>query len=540
MFILVGCTPAGDDTTTTEPTTTETPVDPMVEFEERLASYAQLGTSPDDNYRTWYEIFVYSYCDSNNDGIGDLNGVRSKLDELEALGVNGIWLMPIHPSSSYHKYDVNDYYSIDPTYGTMTDFEGLLAECKERDIKVIMDLVVNHSGTQVEWFQMATEYLRGLMWGDIPSEEDCEYYGYYNFSMEAKSGYTRVPSTEFYYESQFSSGMPDLNLANEKLRAEIANIMKYWMDMGVAGFRVDAAKECYTGQVDKNVEVLNWLQTTATSINPDAYMFAEVWEDFGTMTQYYKSGFTSIFNYPFGNSGGKIIMTIRNVDNPNMVPTYAQALQMANESYSANNPDYIDAPFLSNHDVGRIFGFASSDINKIKLAGAMNVFMSGSVFIYYGEEIAMPGSGNDPSKRAPMYWNAERNNGTTNPPPDCTLPAEYPMGSLAEQKNDPNSVYNFYREIIAIRSALPVISHGVTTAETALNVGCISAQRKTWDDQECLILMNVSTEAAQVDLSDYADWDLTVGLSIDGNPVTLDGTNLNMSAYGIAILLPKK
>ena len=152
----------------------------------------------------------------------------------------------------------------------------------------------------------------------------------------------------------------------------------------------------------------------------------------------------------------------------------------------------------------------------------------------------MPGSGNDPSKRAPMYWNAERNNGTTNPPPDCTLPAEYPMGSLAEQKNDPNSVYNFYREIIAIRSALPVISHGVTTAETALNVGCISAQRKTWDDQECLILMNVSTEAAQVDLSDYADWDLTVGLSIDGNPVTLDGTTLNMSAYGIAILLPKK
>lgn len=150
----------------------------------------------------------------------------------------------------------------------------------------------------------------------------------------------------------------------------------------------------------------------------------------------------------------------------------------------------------------------------------------------------MPGSGNDPSKRAPMYWNADRDAGTTNLPPDCVLPAEYPLGSLEEQQKDDNSVYNYYRQAIAIRNALPVISHGNTTAETALNKGCISAQRKSWGEETCLILMNISEEAAQVDLSAYSDWHLAATLSADGNKIGMKGTNLEISAYGTAVLLP--
>lgn len=544
ITMLVGCTPTNipDSTepTTTEPVTEPT-VDPaaaMAEFEDRLASYAQLGSSPDDNYRTWYEVFVYSFCDTNGDGIGDLNGVTSTLDYLQDLGITGIWLMPINPSNSYHKYDVYDYFDIDPQYGTMRDFENLLAECEARGIKVIMDLVVNHSSNQHEWFSITAEYLRDLPEGEEPSVEDCEYYGYYNWSKEKQAGYSRLGGTDYYYECQFSNGMPDLNLGNEAVREEIAKVMRYWLDMGVSGFRVDAAKEFYTGSIDKNVEVLNWLYTTASSIKEDVYMVAEVWDGFSSLVQYQESGFPSLFNFPFADSGGKIITTIRNMDNGNIVPTYANALQQLHESYSAKNPNYIDAPFLSNHDMGRIFGFASGDEQRIKLAGAMNVLMSGSCFIYYGEEIAMPGSGNDPSKRAPMFWNDLRNDGTTNPPPGCTLPGEYPFGSLEDQIDDPNSIYNFYREVIAIRNALPVISHGVTTAEETLNVNCISAQRKTWNDQQCIILMNISTEAAQVDLSAYADWNLAATLSVDGNPTEMDGTTLNMASCGIAILLP--
>ena len=547
IALLAGCTPASSpDSTepTTEPITepvtepTEDPAIAMAELEDRLASYAQLGTSPDDNYRTWYEIFVYSFCDSNGDGIGDLNGVISKLDYLESLGINGIWLMPINPSNSYHKYDVYDYFDIDPQYGTMYDFENLLAECEARGIKVIMDLVINHSSNQHEWFAITAEYLRDLPEGEEPSVEDCEYFDYYNWSKEKLAGYSKLGGTDYYYECQFSNGMPDLNLGNETLRAELTKVMRYWLEMGVAGFRVDAAKEFYTGNVEKTTEVMNWLYSTAASLDADVYMVGEAWSDFSTIASYYKSGFLSFFNFPFADSGGKIITTVRNIGNPNMIPSYAKALQAAHEAYSESNPNYIDAPFLSNHDMGRIFGFASGEEYKIKLAGAMNVLMSGSCFIYYGEEIAMPGSGNDPSKRAPMFWNQLRTDGTTNPPPSCTIPAEYPYGSLEDQINDAGSIYNFYREVIAIRNALPVISHGVTTAEEALNVDCISAQRKTWNDQECIILMNINTEAAQVDLSAYADWKLAATLSVDGNPTELDGTTLNMAACGIAILLP--
>ena len=542
--MLVGCTPTSKPALTeptTEPVVTELVVDTaalMEELNARIESYAQLGSSPDDNYRTWYEVFVYSFCDSNGDGIGDLNGLISKLDYLQELGINGIWLMPINPSNSYHKYDVYDYFDIDPQYGTMRDFENLLAECEQRDIKVIMDLVINHSSNQHEWFAVTAEYLRGLSEDEEPSVEDCEYFDYYNWSKEKLAGYSRLGGTDYYYECQFSNGMPDLNLANEALRAELTKVMRYWLDMGVSGFRVDAAKEFYTGNVEKTTEVMQWLYSTAASLKTDVYMVGEAWSDFNTIASYYESGFLSFFNFPFADSGGKIITTVRNIGNPNMIPSYAKALQALHEGFYESNPNYIDAPFLSNHDMGRIFGFASGEANKIKLAGAMNVLMSGSCFIYYGEEIAMPGSGNDPSKRAPMYWNELRTDGTTNPPPSCTIPSEYPYGSLEDQIDDPYSIYNFYREVIAVRNALPVISHGVTTAEEALNVGCISAQRKTWNDQECIILMNIDTEAAEVDLSAYADWNMAVALSVDGNPTEMEGTTLNMASCGIAILLP--
>ena len=214
-------------------------------------------------------------------------------------------------------------------------------------------------------------------------------------------------------------------------------------------------------------------------------------------------------------------------------------MEKADTAYRASNPDYIDAPFLSNHDVGRIAGFVAQDACKTKLAGAMNLLMSGSAFIYYGEEIGMVGSGNDPSKRAPMYWNDARDDGTTNPPPDCALPEEYPFDSLEQQVKDGDSVYNYYRQAIAIRNALPVISHGVTTAEDTLNTGCISAQRKTWGSQQCIILMNISAEEAEAELTGYAGWKLAASLSANGKAVSQKGSTLKLPAYGVAVLIPE-
>lgn len=526
LLMLTGCASAGGETQASASRT-----------EEALAQIAQLGTSPDDNYRTWYEIFVYSFCDSDGDGIGDLQGVISNLDYLQELGINGIWFMPIHPSTSYHKYNVSDYYAIDPDYGTLEDFDTLLAECEKRDIHVILDLVVNHTGSEHPWFREATAYLQDLGDGE-PNTEECPYFDYYFFTKEQKTGYTQVEGTDWYYESQFSPEMPDLNLGSGLVRQEIDAIMRFWMDRGVAGFRLDAAKEFYSGDTKKNVEVLSWIQETAVSIREDAYLVAEVWDSFSTVTDYYESGITSIFDYPFGDASGKISTILRNAGNAAQVSTYATALEKANAAYSGSNPDYIDAPFLSNHDVGRIAGFCGRDEAKTKLAGAMNLFMSGSAFVYYGEEIGMIGSGNDPSKRAPMYWNAARDSGTTNPPPECELPEEYPFGSLEEQADDDASIYNYYRQAIAIRQAIPAISHGGTTAETALNTGCVSAQRKTWEGESCILLMNIDTESAAVDLTAYADWTMAASLSANGESITLEGASLTLPAYGVAVLIP--
>ena len=289
------------------------------------------------------------------------------------------------------------------------------------------------------------------------------------------------------------------------------------------------------------MEVLNWIQTTATELKRDAYLVAEVWEEnYTQIAAYYESGITSLFNFAFGTVNGKNTKVIQAAGNPSTVQTYATALETVDKGYLASNPNYIDAPFFSNHDVGRIAGFANRDPLKMKMAAAMNIFMSGSCFIYYGEEIGMPGSGNDPSKRAPMFWNEARNNGTTNPPPECQLPDEYPLGSLEKQRKDDNSLYNYYRQAIAIRNAMPVISHGRTTAETALNVGCVSAQRKTWNEESCIILMNIDKIATDVDLSAYTGWEMVASLSADGAKFKMasDGSKLSMPAYGIAILRP--
>ena len=511
-----------------------------VQTEKAIAQIKTLGESPDDNYRTWYEIFVYSFCDSNGDGIGDLEGVRSKLDYLQELGINGIWLMPIHPSTTYHKYNVSDYYAIDPAYGDMEDFEALIADCEARNIKVILDLVVNHSGYTHNWFQTAAEYLKTLPQGQEPDPEDCPYVDYYTFSKEQRSGMRILSGTDWYYEAMFSQDMPDLNLGNPAVREEIEKIMAFWMEKGVAGFRLDAAKEFYSGKTGMNVEVLSWLQKAATAIDPDAYMVAEVWEGFTTVADYYASGITSIFNFPFGDANGKIISVIRGAGNAKTVSSFATALETADKAYGENNPNYIDAPFLSNHDVGRIAGFCAQDEAKTKLAGAMNLFMSGSAFIYYGEEIGMVGSGNDPSKRAPMYWNADRDEGTTQPPPECALPETYSFGSLEEQRGDDASIYNYYRQAIAIRQAIPAISHGRSTAETALNKDCISAFRKTWNQEECIILMNISPDEGTVDLTGYEGWYMAAQLSAGEEECAYQDASLQMPAYAVAVLLPQK
>ena len=223
------------------------------------------------------------------------------------------------PSTTYHKYDVTDYYEIDKQYGTIEDFRALISECDDRGIKVIIDLVLNHTSAQHPWFKSACDSIVIPLCG----EEDCiytdklcsehnPYCNYYNFTDEyqASHEYHRVGSSDYFYECIFWDQMPDLNLADENLRQDIEGIMKYWLDLGVGGFRLDAVKEYYTGGTEKNIEVLEWINQYCKSINEDCYIVAEAWDSFTELTKYYKSGIDSVFNFAFAEQTGKIVKTI--------------------------------------------------------------------------------------------------------------------------------------------------------------------------------------------------------------------------------------
>ena len=469
----------------------------------------------DDNYRTYYEVFVYSFYDSDGDGIGDLQGLISKLDYINDgddttdtdLGCNGIWLMPVHPSPTYHKYDVTDYYAIDPVYGTLEDFQAFLSACDERGIKVIMDLVLNHTSSEHPWFQEACAYLRELGDGE-PDTAQCPYFDYYHFTKEPASGYSQVDGTDWYYEAQFWSEMPDLNLDCEELRDEIGNITQYWLEMGVGGFRLDAVKEYYTDSVPDNIEFLRWLTGTVKSQKEDAYLVGEAWANISSYSQYYESGIDSLFDFSFAGAEG----VIAKVMNGSSADKYGTAVAELEETFGQYSENYIDAPFYTNHDMARSVGYyvGENADSRVKMAGAMNLFMSGSAFLYYGEELGMRGSGKDENKRAPMYWSKNADaEGMCDGPADMD-DFEMKYDSLEEQERDVYSIYRYFRKAIKIRNQNPEIARGTAEYLAEVSSDHVCVLRKTYEGSELLLVFATGADTENVDLS---------ALILNGHPV---------------------
>ena len=501
----------------------------------------------DDKYRNYYEVFVYSFYDSDGDGIGDLKGLTEKLDYINDgddttdtdLGMNGIWLMPIMPSTTYHKYDVTDYYDIDKDYGTMDDFKAFMQECENRDIHVIIDLVINHTSSKHEWFTTATDYLKTLETDEEPDATVCPYVDYYHFTKEPQgSSYYQVSGTQWYYEAPFWSEMPDLNLGNEAVRKEIEDIVSFWMDLGVSGFRLDAAKEYYSGQTEKNIEVLSWFNDYVKSIDEDAYIVAEVWNEFGTFSQYYESGIDSVFNFAFADSSGIITSNLYQ----GAGQKYGQSTVTVQEKLSAINPDYIDAPFFTNHDMARAAGYFNGDfaIQQTKMAGAMNLLMSGNAFLYYGEELGMSGSGRDENKRAPMYWSSDESTEGMCDGPSAMETVKHKYGSLEEQMEDENSIYNFYKEIIKIRNQNPEVARGVVTYLDEVTDVNICAVKKEYNGSDIVILMNLAKEEKSVllDQTVYGEYKIVGAVeATEGTEIKMQEDNtIVLPAYSVVVL----
>lgn len=485
----------------------------------------------DDNNRNWYEVFVRSYFDSNNDGLGDLAGLESKLDYISEMGFNGIWLMPVCQSQTYHKYDVVDYYTIDKEYGTNDDFKSMVQTAHSKGINVIVDLVLNHSSSANEWFKKATTALKN---GETTGE-NAKYIEYYNFSQSSKSGYKPVPNTSYYYECRFSDNMPDLNLDSAKVREEIADIMEFWLtEMDVDGFRLDACTSFYTGNVSKNVEFLSFANQTAKGIKEDAYIVGEVWE--GTDAQiraYYESGIDSCFTFTASQGDGRLRNTLSSL---RTAPgTYFVDLLL--EYQSVYNKGSM-APFLCNHDTARAGKFLVGD--TVKMGAGLLSLMNGNVFVYYGDEIGMVNASDesDPSKRIAMYWQDGVYPGWTYMPPEGIKVDKnsYKYPSVADQQADENSILNYYKQAMKIRNKHPEIARGVVEKLETPN-GYVGVFKKTYKGSSVIILVNLSDfEEIQIDISAYgSNLKLCDTLNVNGN-TKLSEKTLTMQPYSIAVL----
>ena len=488
-----------------------------------------------DNYRNYYEIFVYSFCDSDGDGIGDLNGVIQKLDYIKDMGFNGIWMMPIMPSTTYHKYDVTDYYSIDPEYGTLDDYKALLKAAKEKNIKIIIDLPINHTSAKNPWFTELQNYLISLKDGEKPSVKDCKYLDYYNLSTEQKdSAWYAIGDGKHYYEGMFWDQMPDLNLDSKEVKTELEKVMDFWLDMGTDGFRLDAVKEFYSGQSSKNEKALEWIVKHVKQKNPDAYLVAEIWENFSSFSQYYKSGIDSIFNYEYGSTAGKIISAVQSpIANGAKL---AKTIEKDNAAIRELNPDAMDAVFINNHDNARTCGAVASNEDKMKMAGGISLMLSGCTFTYYGEEIGMAGSGKDENLRAPMLWSKEDKTGMTNGPLEMESQEQLFDGVDKQEKED-TSILNYYKKALWMRNTYPEIARG---SEKAVDAGndFVCAIEKEYEGKKTLVICNVETDAADLDLKKmgYEGYKVTQQLLTNETEATLKDGNLYMPAYAIVYL----
>lgn len=442
----------------------------------------------------YYEIFVRAFADSTGDGIGDLNGVINQLDYLDELGVEGIWFMPISPSPSYHGYDVTDYYGVHEDYGTIEDMKRLVAEAHKRDIKIIVDFVVNHSSSQHPWFQKALAgeepYRDYYVWAD--DSTDLNVLGEWDQQIwhDAKGQK---------FEAVFWDGMPDLNYDSPKLREEIYTAATYWLEeVGIDGFRLDAAKHIYSSHNaddyhQKNVDFWVEFKQEMEKVNPNVLLVGEVWDEATVVAPYFE-GLQSSFNFDLSEA---ILTTINNgKDNgtvDRLIENYA--------TYYNVNPDFIDSTFITNHDMDRVMSEVKGDKDKAKLAASLLLTLPGNPFIYYGEEIGMEGRKPDEFIREPFVWTVDGRAEHQTKWIKSKYNQDTRKKALEAQLDKNDSMFNHYKGMIYARRASDALIKGDLQKADYNENGLLSFKRST-DNEHVLVIHNLTKKAKTITLEE--------------------------------------
>ena len=437
------------------------------------------------NDAVFYEIFVRSFRDSDGDGIGDFNGITEKLDYLEELGIKGLWLMPINPSPSYHGYDVTDYYAVNSDYGTMDDFKRLLEEAHKRDIRIIVDLVLNHTSTQHPWYQSSLTSEGDFHDWYVWRETDPGTLGPWG----AKAWY-RASNGQYYY-AIFWDQMPDLNYNTPAVREESKKIASFWLeDVGIDGFRLDAVR--YLAEAEKLADAsanhlfLEEWGKYYRSVDPTTFTVGEAWTDNANVKKYVDSNaeLDSAFNFDLSDA----ILTALNESNN-------RGLRFILQTTVRDFPEQDNSNFLTNHDMPRVMNQLSTDKEqKAKVAAAVLLTAPGIPFLYYGEEIGMSGIKPDELIRTPMQWTNEEGAGFTSGTPWEAINSEYATINVDAQTGDSASLLERYRSLIELRNAHPALRVGRTyVAESDSNK--LVAYVRASEDETLLVLINLDDEA---------------------------------------------
>ncbi len=523
-------------------------------------------------HAVFYEIYPRSFADSNNDGIGDLNGITSKMNYLHDLGVDAIWISPCFPSPQVDfGYDVSDYENIDPMYGTLADFDHMVSEGKKHNVRIILDFVVNHTSDQHPWFldsksSRTAAHRDWYIWrdGKGPGQPPNNW-----ISTFGGSAWKFDPTTGQYYYHYFYAQQPDLNWRNPAVEKAMLDTTSWWYKRGVSGFRLDAVDTLFEDlklsdnpvlpgvnkQGDPNTEeihnkklpevhdVMKKLRAVANQSN--AVLIGETWTDnIEELKEYYGQH----------NDELQMPMDFMFTTVDKLSPAEFRR-QIAAVDASGGWPVYV----ISNHDKVRSYnryGDGQHNDAIARMMGAFYLTLRGSPIMYYGEELGM--ENNDPKRkedvkdpigitgwpkeigrdgeRTPMQWNTDGNAGFSKKTPWLPVPDSYKTHNVATESKDPNSVWSMYKKVLALRHSNEALLDGSYTALNEDDPNVMSYLR-SYKGKAVLVALNMSAspQEATFNLADKGFASASLKSLIATPQTSAKGNEVSLEPFGVFI-----
>jgi len=538
-----------------------------------------------------YQIYPRSYKDTSGNGVGDLRGIIQKLDYIKSLGVTMVWLNPIYESpNDDNGYDISDYRAIMKEFGTMEDFDELLEGLHQRGMKFIMDVVVNHSSDEHEWFKQSRSsrdnpYRDYYHWW--PAEKGKPNYRW-SFFDENSDAWKYDEQTDSYYLHYFSQKQPDLNWENPKVRQEVYDIMKFWAEKGVDGFRLDAfqyvSKDITFPPFPEgyDVDIPSVIEYHGMGPHIHSYlkeMYDQVLSKYDVFAVSEGVGSTLKDAHDLVDKDRNELQMAYHFEATDMVTTLEKCtLAQFKESFTKWDKSFAEkgwiAIYLSNHDQSRFINRYGSDKPEFKdySAKLLNTFilsMRGTPYTYYGDELGMTNIGftkieqykdiaaingykkaasdgedlehylkklnllSRDNGRTPMQWDASKNAGFSNETPWLPVHKNHTTVNVLNQENDQNSVLNHFRKMIALRKDNLLLVYGnyeIIQEEHPT----IYAYSRTLENQKMLILLNFSESESSIELSNY---DLTTKVLINNySEFSIDKNTITLKPYQAVVL----